>query len=269
MAGTLSLDLLTRQSGCGMLKQVRVTWILSKAMMLVAFSPDGRHIVSGSGDKTVRVWDAQTGQSVRDPLKGHDDFVTSVVFSPDGRHIVSGSADKTIRVWDAHTGQSVIDPLKGHDDFVTSVACSPHSKHIVSGSCDKTVRVWDSQTGQVIMNPFTVSPLSCCATSRNPVVFPITYMLSDDGNISMSEFHRTCLCDSYAISLLTFSHCHDNWIMLPDNAHLLWLPDKNKSGFFWPRTITVIGCTPTSLQLKNFVHGVNWSTCFSSLHDPI
>ena len=57
--------------------------------------------------------------------------------------------------------------------------------------------------------------------------------------------------------------------MLPDNAHLLWLADKHKSGLFWPRTTTVIGCTPTLLRLKNFVHGVNWSECFSSLHDPI
>ncbi|EDR06816.1 uncharacterized protein LACBIDRAFT_299706 [Laccaria bicolor S238N-H82] len=119
----------------------------------VAFSPDGRHIVSGSGDKTVRVWDAQTGQSVMDPLKGHDGRVTSVAFSPNGRHIVSGSGDKTVRVWDAQTGQSVMDPLKGHDDYVTSVAFSPDGRHIVSGSRDKTVRVWDAQTGQSVMDP--------------------------------------------------------------------------------------------------------------------
>ena len=64
----------------------------------VAFSPDGRHIVSGSHDKTVRVWDAQTGQIAMDPLEGHNHLVTSVAFSADGRHIVSGSHDKTARV---------------------------------------------------------------------------------------------------------------------------------------------------------------------------
>ena len=77
----------------------------------VTSSPDGKHIVSGSTDKKVRVWDAQTGQSVMDPLKGHGDWVTSVAFSPDGRHIVSGSHDKTIRVWNAQTGQRITDPL--------------------------------------------------------------------------------------------------------------------------------------------------------------
>ena len=58
---------------------------------------DGKHIVSGSYDKTVRVWGAQAGQDVMDPPKGHNYCVTSVAFSPDGRHIVSGSHDKTVR----------------------------------------------------------------------------------------------------------------------------------------------------------------------------
>ena len=62
----------------------------------VAFSPDGRHIVSGSGDNTIQLWDAQTGGQVGNPLQGHTSLVLSVAFSPDGRHIVSGSWDSTI-----------------------------------------------------------------------------------------------------------------------------------------------------------------------------
>ena len=57
-----------------------------------AFSPDGRHIVSGSADNTVRLWDAATGQPVGDPLSGHTDAVLSVGFSPDGTRIASGGA---------------------------------------------------------------------------------------------------------------------------------------------------------------------------------
>jgi WD40 repeat protein len=66
----------------------------------VAFSPDGKRIVSGSNDQTVRLWDAQTGQPIGQPLQGHTGSVTSVAFSPDGKRIVSGSWDKTLRLWE-------------------------------------------------------------------------------------------------------------------------------------------------------------------------
>ncbi|KIJ97428.1 hypothetical protein K443DRAFT_105698 [Laccaria amethystina LaAM-08-1] len=236
----------------------------------VVFSPDGRHIISGSGDKNVRVWDAQTGQSVMDPLKGHDNWLTSVAFSPDGRHIVSGSGDKTARVWDAQTGQSVMDPLKGHDGWVTSVAFSPDGRYIVSGSDDKTVRVWDAQIAQTITDPFKVSCLSTCSTSSTLAISPMLPTHPEDGNnIDMSDSYKTIFCCSYDIPLLKFSHLNGNWIMLPDDTYLLWMPHQNKSGLFWPRTTSVIGCTPTSLDFKNFVHGIHWSQCFSSLHDHI
>ncbi len=73
----------------------------------VAFSPDGTRIASGSDDNTVRLWDADTGQPVGQPLTGHTDAVRSVAFSPDGTRIASGSADNTVRLWDAATGQPI------------------------------------------------------------------------------------------------------------------------------------------------------------------
>ena len=72
----------------------------------VAYSPDGTKIVSGSGDKTVRVWDAVTGTLIN-TLQGHSEYVSAVAYSPDGTKIVSGSWDKTVRVWDAVTGSFV------------------------------------------------------------------------------------------------------------------------------------------------------------------
>ena len=73
---------------------------------LMAFSPDGKRIVSGSNDHTLKVWDATTGREIR-TLKGHTKMVNSVAFSPDGKRIVSGSDDETLKVWDATSGEEI------------------------------------------------------------------------------------------------------------------------------------------------------------------
>ena len=82
----------------------------------MAFSPDGQRIVSGSYDKTLRLWDAKTGAAIGEPLAGHGDKVISVAFSPDSQRIVSGSRDNTLRLWDAKTGAAIGEPLAGHGD---------------------------------------------------------------------------------------------------------------------------------------------------------
>lgn len=67
-------------------------------VMSVAFAPDGTLLVSGSADRTVRVWDARSGLVAAEPFEGHTEWVWSVAFSPDGTRIASGSFDQTIRV---------------------------------------------------------------------------------------------------------------------------------------------------------------------------
>jgi WD40 repeat protein len=119
----------------------------------VAFSPGGQRLASSGGDKTVKLWDPQTGQEIL-TLKGHTGAVSSVAFSPDGMRLASASEDGTVKVWDAQTGQETLS-LQGHTGAVSSVAFSPDGKRLASASMDVRnpgkpgeVKVWDAATGQ-------------------------------------------------------------------------------------------------------------------------
>ena len=112
----------------------------------VAFSPDGLTLVSGSDDKTIRLWDVATGHQKQILTRGHRGDVNSVAFSPDGTTLASGSDDNTIRLWDANTGTYKA-TLVGHTGDVNSVAFSPNGDTLAGGSDDDTVHLWNARTG--------------------------------------------------------------------------------------------------------------------------
>ena len=113
----------------------------------VAFSPDGRHVLSSSYEM-IKLWDTATGCQIR-TFSGHLGDVTSVAFSPDGRHVLSGCANGIIKLWDISTGYE-IRAFSGHLRLVTSVAFSPDGTQILSGSWDQTIRLWNAGTGEEI-----------------------------------------------------------------------------------------------------------------------
>jgi WD40 repeat protein len=118
-------------------------WVHTDSVEAVATTPDGRRAVSASKDKTLRVWDLETGHSR--VLKGHTDGVSAVAVTPDGRRAVSGSDDYTLRVWDLDTGGSRV--LEGNTSSVCAVCVTPDGRCAVSGSSDDTLRVWDLEMG--------------------------------------------------------------------------------------------------------------------------
>jgi WD40 repeat protein len=114
----------------------------------VAFSPDGRWLVSGSWDRTVKIWEIESGREVR-TLAGHADSVQSVSISPDGLWIASASADGTVRVWEAATGREV-HTLRGHGGPALAVSFSPTGRRVATGGYDTTVRIWETATGREV-----------------------------------------------------------------------------------------------------------------------
>jgi WD40 repeat protein len=94
-------------------------------------TPDGRYAVSGSSDKTLKVWELSTGREVRS-LAGHSYGVNAVAVTPDGRYAVSGSSDKTLKVWDLETGLSPI-TFCGEDPF-DSIAVAHDGRTVIAGN---------------------------------------------------------------------------------------------------------------------------------------
>jgi WD40 repeat protein len=80
----------------------------------VAFAPNGQHIISGSSDGLIRVWNAEMGETAAGPFTGHTALFMSVQFLPDGQQIVLGSSDESIRVWNAKPGETAAGPFTGH-----------------------------------------------------------------------------------------------------------------------------------------------------------
>ena len=119
----------------------------------VAFAPDGRIALSGSDDKTLRLWDVANGTEIR-RFEGHSRAVCTVAFAPDGRTVISGSGspfgtDTTLRLWDVANGTE-IRRFEGHSEWVSVAAFAPDGRTVLSASSDKTLRLWDVATGAAL-----------------------------------------------------------------------------------------------------------------------
>ena len=117
----------------------------------MAFSPDGKTVLTGSSDRTARLWDATTAEPIGHHMD-HQAEVSSVAFSPDGKTVLTGSHDDRARLWDAATGLSIGHPFE-HQAAVTAVAYSPDAKTVLTVSGDNTARLWDAATAEPIGQP--------------------------------------------------------------------------------------------------------------------
>lgn len=118
----------------------------------LAITADGQRLVSGSFDKTVKIWRLQTGELLH-TLSGHAKGVFSVATSPGGEILASGSWDETVKLWRIADG-TLLDTLTGHIGSVRSVAISPDGQILASGSFDQTIKLWQL-TGGIVQSRLT------------------------------------------------------------------------------------------------------------------
>ena len=155
----------------------------------MAFSPDGKTLVTGTADDrnhSAQVWDTHTSQPIGEPLQ-HDGHVQSATFSPDGKTILTGSFLQA-RLWDAATGRPIGPPMV-HQGSVTSVAFSPDGKTILTASWSETAQLWDVATGRLIGKPLGGS------VEHPDQIFPAAF--SSDGKtvLTGSRDHTARLWD--------------------------------------------------------------------------
>jgi WD40 repeat protein/serine/threonine protein kinase len=124
--------------------QVRFQAPHGQYVLSVDFSHDGRQIASGSSDKTIKIYDATTGNEIK-TLVGHTDGVLSVRFSPDDRQLLSGSYDMTARLWDIASGD-MLQEFRGHSWWVWAAEFSPDATRLVTAGQDGKAIVWERGT---------------------------------------------------------------------------------------------------------------------------
>ena len=240
-------------------------------MRSIAYSPDGQRIISGSSDKTIRIWDAETGAALSRSLKGHTGDVWSVAYSPDGRHIISGSSDMTIRIWDAETSAVVGKPLEGHTNYITSVVYSSNGEHIISASADTTIRIWDAKTGDAIIKPLKGHARNVRSVACSP----------DGQHIVSGSWDNTIhVWDLFSLPSIQASspyyQIHTNFHVQPDangwvrdseNGLLYWVPLECRIGLYSPALLTIPPTSHTrsvALDFEDFVFGTSWDQIFNS-----
>ncbi|KAH8105466.1 quinon protein alcohol dehydrogenase-like superfamily [Cristinia sonorae] len=175
----------------------------------VAFSPTQNKLVSGSGDKSVIIWDLGTGQPIHTIAHGGD--VWSVAYAPDGKTVASGAVDGIVRIWDVETG-SLVRQLEGHESVIMYIAYSP-SGHRLLTAADSIGRLWNPVSGEMVG---TIG-------GTNGIMWSMAFSEGGDRILTGSEDHTGRVWDSENGEELVTLHEHTGPVWA-----VAWSPDGQK-----------------------------------------
>jgi len=196
----------------------------------VAVTPDEQFVVSGSDDKTIKIWKLPKNKNVADitlvrTLTGHTNVVDGVAIAPNGQILASGSWDGTIKIWNFSSGE-LLQTLEGHSEIVNAIAISPDGQFLASGSKDNQIKLWNLATGKLVrtINTNSLSILSV-VFSRDSQVLASS---SSDGSINIWNLQTGELIHSLK------EHIDGVWsIIITPNGKTLISGSWDKTIKFW------------------------------------
>jgi len=145
-----------------------------------AFNKSGDRFITGSYDRTCKVWNTLTGEELR-TLEGHKNVVYAIAFNnPFGDKIVTGSFDKTAKVWNSETGE-LLHTLKGHTTEIVCLSFNPRGQLVATGSMDSTAKLWDVTKGEEL----------CTLMGHTAEIVSLNFSMEGDQIITGSFDHTT------------------------------------------------------------------------------
>lgn len=229
----------------------------SAAVKCIAVSHDGKYVATGSRDKTLKIWDLQSGFEIR-TFVGHLHTVNGVEFSPDDKYLLSSSADNTAKVWNIFTGESIFTTPE-QDKYLTDVAFSSNGKFIVATGYNDSAQVYNFTTGKLI-NQYPINADQGSGYGSSVAYSP------DDKYIAFGEDNKTASVYSAIDHKLIYSFkpalgwcggCGTQLAFSPDSKYLAKLSHNDKASIY---DLTTGKLVKTLGKEVDKIHLVQWST---------